>query len=54
MLAGAAPGASIAEIATALHLSEGTVRTYLSVAIQKFDAGNRVEVARTAERMGWL
>lgn len=54
VLAAAAPGASIAEIAAALHLSEGTVRNYLSVAIQKLDARNRVEAARTAERMGWL
>jgi len=50
----AARGASIAEIAGALALSEGTVRNYLSVAIQKLGARNRVEAARTAEAKGWL
>lgn len=47
-------GASIAEIATSLFLSEGTVRNYLSVAIQKLGAHNRVEAARLAEQKGWL
>jgi two-component system response regulator DesR len=50
----AARGASIAEIADALALSEGTVRNYLSVAIQKLGAHNRVEAARVAEEKGWL
>jgi two-component system response regulator DesR len=54
VLAAAARGAAIAEIATALHLSEGTVRNYLSVAIQKLDAHNRVEAAHIAEQKGWL
>ena len=54
VLAVAARGASIAEIAEALALSEGTVRNYLSVAIQKLDAHNRVEAARIAEQKGWL
>ncbi len=54
VLAAAAPGASIAEIADRLALSEGTVRNYLSVAIQKLHAHNRVEAARIAEEKGWL
>ena len=54
VLAAAASGASIAEIATKLALSEGTVRNYLSVAIQKLHAANRVEAARIAESKGWL
>ena len=54
VLAAAAGGASIAEIAAALFLSEGTVRNYLSVAIQKLGAHNRIEAARTAEQKGWL
>ena len=54
VLAAAAPGASIAEIADRLALSEGTVRNYLSVAIQKLNAHNRVEAARLAEEKGWL
>jgi two-component system, NarL family, response regulator DesR len=47
-------GASIAEIAKALFLSEGTVRNYLSSAIQKLEASNRTEAARVAEEQGWL
>lgn len=54
VLAVAASGASIAEIAAQLSLSEGTVRNYLSVAIQKLHAANRVEAARIAESKGWL
>lgn len=38
----------------ALHLSEGTVRNYLSDASQKLGAQNRTEAARIAERKGWL
>lgn len=47
-------GASTATIATKLHLSEGTVRNYLSEAISKLGAENRVEAARTAREKGWL
>lgn len=47
-------GASIAEIAARLFLSEGTVRNHLSVAIQKMGARNRIEAARLAEEKGWL
>ncbi|HEX8728211.1 MAG TPA: response regulator transcription factor [Ktedonobacterales bacterium] len=54
VLAVAAAGASVAEIADQLSLSQGTVRNYLSTAIQKVNAQNRVEAARIAERNGWL
>jgi two-component system response regulator DesR len=54
VLAVAAPGASVSEIARTLHLSEGTVRNYLSEAIQKLEARNRVEAARLAKEKGWL
>jgi len=54
VLAVAASGASIAAIASQLYLSEGTVRNYLSVAIQKLNVHNRVEAARVAEEKGWL
>lgn len=50
----AARGASVAEIAAALCLSEGTVRNYLSSAIQKTGGQNRIEAAQAAERNGWL
>jgi two-component system response regulator DesR len=53
-LAAASHGASIAEIAAVLVLSEGTVRNYLSTAIQKLGAQNRVEAAHIAEQKGWL
>ncbi len=54
VLAATARGQSIAEIARALYLTEGAVRNYLSEAIQKLGAQNRVEAARIAEQQGWL
>jgi len=54
VLAAATEGASIAQIAAKLFLSEGTVRNYLSVAIQKLGVRNRIEAARLAEQKGWL
>lgn len=51
-LAGAGLGAG--EIASRLFLSHGTVRNYLSEAIQKLDAKNRIEATLIAERNGWL
>ena len=50
----AAEGQSSSEIADALTLSEGTVRNYLSEAISKLGARNRIEAARTARARGWL
>jgi two-component system response regulator DesR len=50
----AADGALNAEIARRLHLSEGTVRNYLSTAIQKTGARNRAEAVRIARERGWL
>ncbi|HEY0555931.1 MAG TPA: response regulator transcription factor [Thermoanaerobaculia bacterium] len=50
----AGEGHSSARIAAELHLSEGTVRNYLSEAISKVGAGNRVEAARIARQRGWL
>jgi len=50
----AGEGASSADIARQIHLSEGTVRNYLSEAISKLDAGNRVEAYRLARDAGWL
>jgi two-component system response regulator DesR len=50
----AGDGVASIEIATDLGLSEGTVRNYLSEAISKLGAGNRVEAARIARTKGWL
>lgn len=50
----AAEGQSSAKISAELHLSEGTVRNYLSEAISKLGAENRVEAARIARQKGWL
>ncbi|MFJ9849661.1 response regulator [Streptomyces sp. NPDC101150] len=49
-----ADGATNAEIAAALCLSQGTVRNYLSLAIQKTGARNRAAAVRTARDKGWL
>ncbi len=54
VLAAAADGAVNADIAARLHLSEGTVRNYLSMAIQKTAARNRAEAVRVAREKGWL
>ncbi|HUB78598.1 MAG TPA: response regulator transcription factor [Bryobacteraceae bacterium] len=50
----AGEGAASAEIAQRLDLTEGTVRNYLSEAISKLGAANRVEAARIARQKGWL
>ena len=50
----AGDGLTSARIAAELHLSEGTVRNYLSEAIGKLGASTRVEAARLARRQGWL
>ncbi len=50
----AGEGLSAAEIAARLNLSQGTVRNYLSEAIGKLEAGNRIEAYRLARQKGWL
>ncbi len=50
----AVDGSTVADIARRLGLSEGTVRNYLSAAIRKMNAPNRVTAAETARRQGWL
>lgn len=50
----AGEGKSSQEIADELHLSEGTVRNYLSEAISKLGAANRIDAARIARAKGWL
>lgn len=54
VLRAAESGATNAELAARLHLSQGTVRNYLSTAIQKLAARNRAEAVRTAREKGWL
>ncbi|HMQ38691.1 MAG TPA: response regulator transcription factor [Micropruina sp.] len=54
VLAASVGGATTAEIAAAVFLSEGTVRNYLSAAIGKLGARNRAEAIRTAVDNGWI
>ncbi|MUN35910.1 response regulator transcription factor [Actinomadura litoris] len=54
VLTAAADGSTVADIAARLHLSESTVRNYLSAAIGKTHARNRIEAVGTARHNGWL
>jgi two-component system response regulator DesR len=54
VLVAARDGATVGDIAGRLFLSEGTVRNYLSSAIAKTGARNRLEALRFAEDQGWL
>ncbi|MFF7215985.1 response regulator [Streptomyces sp. NPDC008238] len=54
VLNAAADGATVADIAARVHLSESTVRNYLSSAIGKTGTRNRTEAVRTARHNGWL
>ncbi len=50
----AGEGLSAPDIAARLHLSRGTVRNYLSEAIGKLGANNRIDAYRMARQKGWL
>ena len=50
----AGEGLKTSEIAQKLFLSEGTVRNYLSEAISKLNAANRIDAARIAKQKGWI
>lgn len=50
----AGEGRSAGDIAARLHLSQGTVRNYLSEAIGKLGVGSRIEAYRLARQKGWL
>jgi len=54
VLSVAADGATIADIAQRLYLSESTVRNYLSSAIGKTGSRNRIEAVQAARANGWL
>jgi len=47
-------GSTVADIASGLHLSESTVRNYLSAAITKTGTRNRIEAVGVARANGWL
>jgi two-component system response regulator DesR len=49
-----ATGLTNAQIAAELNLHEGTIRNYISEAISKLDANNRIDAARIARDKGWL
>jgi two-component system response regulator DesR len=50
----AASGAETTEIAAQVHLSVGTVRNYLTSAVTKLNARNRLDAVRIASEAGWL
>ncbi|WP_245702583.1 response regulator transcription factor, partial [Streptomyces aurantiacus] len=54
VLKASADGATVSDIASKLHLSESTVRNYLSSAIGKTSTRNRMEAMREARQQGWL
>ncbi|MBB4929445.1 two-component system response regulator DesR [Lipingzhangella halophila] len=54
VLRAAADGLDVGAIARTLHLTEGTVRNYLSGAMAKTGTGNRLAAIHTARDMGWL
>jgi two-component system response regulator DesR len=54
VLRAAADGGTTAEIGRALFLSPATVRNYLSNAISKLDARNRIDAIRIARQSGWI
>lgn len=54
VLNAAVDGATVADIATRVRLSESTVRNYLSSAIGKTGTRNRTEAVRAARHNGWL
>ena len=45
---------TVADVAAALYLSPGTVRNYLSSAMQKLGVGTRGEAVKAADERGWL
>ncbi len=50
----AGEGLTVKEISKQIYLAEGTVRNYLSEAISKLDANNRIDAYRIARQKGWL
>lgn len=54
VLRAAEGGGTVADIARALNLGQGTCRNHLSAAMTKLGARTRAEAARKAEEAGWL
>jgi two-component system response regulator DesR len=54
VLAASREHATVAELASALYLSPGTVRNHISSVLQKLGARHRAEAVRLAEEKGWL
>ncbi len=54
VLRAAADGISTDQIGRTVHLSSATVRNYLSNAIAKVGARNRIDAIRIARNAGWL
>ena len=54
VLSAAANGSPVSDIAEALHLSQSTVRNYLSSAISKTGTRNRIEAVHVVREQGWL
>jgi two-component system, NarL family, response regulator DesR len=54
VLIAAAERGTVADIAAAVHLSQGTVRNHLSSAIGKTGARTRAAAVRVAEENGWI
>lgn len=54
VLARAAEGDSIPEIARTLHLASGTVRNYMAAATRKTGARNLIDAIRISRRAGWV
>ncbi|QKY68411.1 response regulator transcription factor [Lentibacillus sp. CBA3610] len=49
-----ADGKSTKEIASQLYLTNGTVRNYISVVLDKLEVTNRIEAISKAKEKGWL
>lgn len=54
VLARAAQGDSIAEIARTLHLASGTVRNYIAAVTRKTGARNLIDAIRISQGAGWV
>lgn len=47
-------GRSTKEMAESLHLTNGTVRNYISSILEKLEVGNRIEAITRAKEKGWF